>query len=120
MKVLITGVAGFIGSNLAQSLIKENINVVGIDNLSYGVYDQIPKGVKFFKEDIRDKKIDSIFKGADYVFHLAAKNSLIDCENNPEETEDINVFGTQNIFDHRAKMCTLAAQGKWSSDLENK
>tara|TARA_B100001250_G_C19757004_1_gene770604 strand:+ start:250 stop:1179 length:930 start_codon:yes stop_codon:yes gene_type:complete len=98
MKVLITGVAGFIGSNLAQSLIKENINVVGIDNLSYGVFDQIPKGVEFYREDIRSKDIGNLFHGVDYVFHLAAKNSLIDCENNPKETEDINVNGTKNIF----------------------
>ena len=98
MKVLITGVAGFIGSNLAQLLIKENIDVIGIDDLSYGVYDQIPKGVKFYKEDIRDKNINNLFNGADYVFHLAAKNSLIDCEKNPNETEDINVNGTKNIF----------------------
>tara|TARA_B100001057_G_scaffold171070_1_gene171854 strand:- start:6739 stop:7668 length:930 start_codon:yes stop_codon:yes gene_type:complete len=98
MKVLITGVAGFIGSNLAQSLIKEDISVVGIDNLSYGVFDQIPKGVEFYQKDIRSKDINNLFHGIDYVFHLAAKNSIIDCENNPKETEDINVNGTKNIF----------------------
>ena len=42
--VLITGVAGFIGSNLADMLLKKNFNVIGIDNLSYGVLEQIPKG----------------------------------------------------------------------------
>ena len=103
MKVLITGVAGFIGSNLAQALIKENINIIGIDNLSYGVLDQIPKGVDFYQEDIRDKDISSLFNGVDYVFHLAAKNSLIDCENNPKETADININGTKNIFNISSK-----------------
>lgn len=98
MKVLITGVAGFIGSNLAQSLIKKDISVVGIDNLSYGVFDQIPKGVEFYQKDIRSKDIENLFHGVDYVFHLAAKNSIIDCENNPKETEDINVNGTKNVF----------------------
>lgn len=98
MNVLVTGVAGFIGSNLSRNLIHNNINVIGIDNLSYGVKDQIPNGVKFFKEDIRDKQISNLFEEVDYVFHLAAKNSLIDCENNPSETHDINVNGTKNIF----------------------
>lgn len=103
MKVLITGVAGFIGSNLAESLIKENIEVVGIDNLSYGVSDQIPDGVDFYQEDIRNNDISNLFTGVDYVFHLAAKNSIIDCENNPKETEDININGTKNIFNISSK-----------------
>ncbi len=98
MKVLITGVAGFIGSNLADYLITKNIEVVGIDNLSYGVIEQVPKKVEFHEIDIRDKKISNYFKGIDYVFHLAAKNSIIDCENEPDETHDINVIGTKNIF----------------------
>tara|TARA_X000000368_G_scaffold135135_1_gene106094 strand:- start:530 stop:1462 length:933 start_codon:yes stop_codon:yes gene_type:complete len=98
MKVAITGVAGFIGSNLAVELLKNNFNVIGIDNLSYGVIDQVPKNVAFFKEDIRDKNIKSLFKGVDFVFHLAAKNSIIDCEKNPQETNDINIEGTKNIF----------------------
>ena len=98
MKVLVTGVAGFIGSNLSRKLIENNIDVIGIDNLSYGVKSQIPSGVKFFQEDIRDKQISGLFDRVDYVFHLAAKNSLIDCENNPAETHDINVNGTKNIF----------------------
>jgi len=103
MKILITGVAGFIGSNLAQSLIKNNFEVIGIDNLSYGVLEQVPKEVSFHKVDIRDKNIYDLFNGVDCVFHLAAKNSIIDCENNPVETNDINVNGTVNIFDASVK-----------------
>ena len=97
--ILITGVAGFIGSNLAEMLLKNNFNVVGIDNLSYGVLEQVPKGVDFHKKDIRDKDIHKLFNDIDCVFHLAAKNSIIDCEENPSETEDINVNGTKNIFE---------------------
>jgi len=97
--VLITGVAGFIGSNLADMLLKNDFNVIGIDNLSYGVLEQVPKGVEFYKEDIRNNNIHKLFTNIDCVFHLAAKNSLIDCEKNPFETEDINVNGTKNIFE---------------------
>jgi len=97
--VLITGVAGFIGSNLADMLLRNDFNVIGIDNLSYGVLEQVPKGVEFYKEDIRNNNIDKLFTDIDCIFHLAAKNSLIDCEKNPFETEDINVNGTKNIFE---------------------
>ena len=103
MKILITGVAGFIGSNLADLLIKNNFDVVGIDNLSYGVSEQIPKGVVFHQEDIRDQKIHNLFSDVEYVFHLAAKNSIIDCENDPIETSDINVNGTINVFNAALK-----------------
>jgi len=99
-KVLITGVAGFIGSNLADRLITDGkYDVYGIDNLTYGKIEQIPEGVKFYKEDIRDKSIYRLFNDIDFVFHLAAKNSIIDCQNDPLETADINVKGTVNIFE---------------------
>jgi len=110
-KILITGVAGFIGSNLAKKLLKENINceslirkreklkVIGADNLSAGTWENIPKGVEFFKMDIRDKEIFPLFKGVDVVFHLAAKNCLIDCLNDPLDTSDINVKGTVNVLE---------------------
>ena len=98
--VVITGVAGFIGSNLAERLISDkNYEVIGIDNLSYGLMEQIPNGVAFHKLDIRDKSIYPIFKGVDYVFHFAAKNCISDCQLNPVETADINVHGTVNVFE---------------------
>jgi nucleoside-diphosphate-sugar epimerase len=103
MKVLITGVAGFIGSNLANSLLKNNIQVVGVDNLSYGVLGQVPKDVEFHKMDIRDKNISDIFDNIDYVFHLAAKNCITDCQEDPMTTFDINVNGTINIFEAAIK-----------------
>ena len=99
-RVLITGVAGFIGSNLAKRLISDgNYDVIGIDNLSHGVIDQIPKGVKFHKMDIRNKEIFMLFRNIDYVFHFAAKNCISDCQLDPVETIDINVNGTMNVFE---------------------
>ena len=103
MKILITGAAGFIGSNLADSLLRKNHDVIGIDNLAYGKKEQIPEDVEFHKLDIRDKEIYSLFKDVDYVFHLAAKNCLSDCQKDPLETADINITGTLNIFDAALK-----------------
>ena len=97
--VLITGVAGFIGSNLAGRLIKKGYKVIGIDNLSYGVREQIPEGVKFHQVDIRDKSIIPLFQHSDFVFHFAAKNCISDCQLDPVETADINVRGTVNVFE---------------------
>ena len=98
-KVLITGVAGFIGSNLAGRLIKKGYKVIGIDNLSYGVREQIPEGVEFHQVDIRDKSIIPLFQHSDFVFHFAAKNCISDCQLDPVETADINVRGTVNVFE---------------------
>ncbi len=97
-KVLITGVAGFIGSNLAERLVKEGYEVVGIDNLSYGLKEQIPAGVTFYNVDIRSKDIYPIFEGIDTVFHFSAKNSIYDCQQDPVSTADVNVTGTVNVF----------------------
>jgi nucleoside-diphosphate-sugar epimerase len=98
-KVLITGIAGFIGSNLAERLLKENYEVIGIDNLAYGVKEHIPDGVVFYQCDIRGKEIYELFKGIDYIFHFAAKNCISDCQLDPVETADINVHGTVNVFE---------------------
>lgn len=99
-KVLITGVAGFIGSNLAHRLISTGrYEVIGIDNLSYGVKEQIPDEVEFYELDIRDESIFKVFSKSDYVFHFAAKNCISDCQLDPVETADINVRGTVNVLE---------------------
>ena len=114
MKILITGVAGFIGSNLAHRLISENkkrkkrnsFKIVGIDNLSYGLKENIPEGVDFYQLDIKINKIYDLFDGVDIVFHLAAKNCVSDCQLDPVETTEINVVGTVNVLEaaKRAKV----------------
>jgi nucleoside-diphosphate-sugar epimerase len=98
MKILITGIAGFIGSNLAQRLISDGHEVLGIDNLSYGVREQVPSEATLYVKDIRSRDIGPCFEGVEAVFHLAAKNCISDCQADPVETMDINVMGTANIL----------------------
>lgn len=98
-KILITGVAGFIGSNLAERLLKEGFQVAGIDNLAYGLRGNVPDGVEFHERDIRDRGIHDLFEGVNAVFHLAAKNCISDCQADPIETADINITGTINVFE---------------------
>jgi nucleoside-diphosphate-sugar epimerase len=98
-RILVTGVAGFIGSNLAERLLSEGYEILGIDNLAYGLKENVPEGVEFHCVDIRSKDIFLLFNGADTVFHLAAKNCIADCQNDPVETTEINVLGTVNVFE---------------------
>jgi nucleoside-diphosphate-sugar epimerase len=97
--VLVTGVAGFIGSNLAERLLAEGHRVVGLDNLAFGVLEQVPGGVEFHRGDIRDASTHRLYDGIDVVFHLAAKNCIADCQQDPVETFDINVQGTAQVFE---------------------
>lgn len=98
-KILVTGVAGFVGSNLADRLVREGYSVVGIDNLSEGFIEQVPKEVEFHEMDVRSKDIFPLFNGIDVVFHLAAKTCVSECQLAPYETADNNVMGTLSVFD---------------------
>jgi len=75
MKVLITGVAGLLGANFSRHLLSKGYKVVGIDDLSGGYEESVPRDVTFYKQDLVNRKaIDGIFnkEKPDYVFHFAA------------------------------------------------
>ena len=72
-KILITGVAGFLGSHIATKLADMGHEVLGVDNMSGGYKDNIPTNVKFFKFDCCDlKKMNDVMKNIDAVYHCAA------------------------------------------------
>jgi nucleoside-diphosphate-sugar epimerase len=98
-KILITGVSGFVGSNLARRLLEKQYEVIGFDRFDGDRKSSVPEGVTLQNVDIRSEEIRPFFKGVDVVFHLAAKNDLISCQENPVETMDINVHGTANVFE---------------------
>jgi nucleoside-diphosphate-sugar epimerase len=97
--VLITGVAGFIGSNLADRLVADGHRVIGVDDLSAGVLEQVPDGVEFHRADIRAPDVARRFEGVGVVFHLAARNCIADCQADPVETTSVNVLGTVNVLE---------------------
>jgi len=73
MKILVTGVAGFLGSHLAEKLSDLNYEVIGIDNMLGGYKDNVPKKVKFFNFDCCDlQKMNKVMKGVEVVYHCAA------------------------------------------------
>jgi UDP-glucose 4-epimerase len=76
MKILITGVAGLLGSRLADWIVenKPNVELIGVDNLSGGYIENVHPNVKFFNVDCKSDKLSDIFEETkpDYVYHFAA------------------------------------------------
>lgn len=105
MKVLITGGAGFIGSNIVDALIERHNEVIVVDDLSNGKLENVNKKAKFYKFDIRDKKLIDIFsiEKPDIVIHNAAQLSVRISVENPLLDAEINVIGGLNVFDCSAK-----------------
>lgn len=99
MRVLVTGVAGFIGAHLARRLLNDGDEVIGIDNLSAGVPENVDARVAFYRKDIRSRDVYPRFHGVDAVFHLAAKNCLADCLRDPVEAAEVNAAGTANVLE---------------------
>ena len=102
MHFAVTGGAGFIGSHLVNYLIKEGHSISVIDNLSYGKKQnlaEVSDQIKFYQEDIRDfEALKKILKNVDGVFHQAALTVVQDSLKKPQEYQDVNVSGTENIF----------------------
>ena len=72
-KILVTGVAGFLGCHLAEKFVEIGHDVVGIDNMLSGYKDNIPNKIKFYKYDCCNlEKVNSIMKNVDVVYHCAA------------------------------------------------
>lgn len=105
MKALITGGAGFIGSNIVKLLLEKNFEVRVFDNLSSGYANNLDNlSIEFIKGDITDaQETEKACIGCDLVFHLAAsvgrQRSLV----NPQLDSNINVIGTINILEGMRK-----------------
>jgi UDP-glucose 4-epimerase len=101
--VLVTGGAGFIGSNLAQALIREGHRVVVLDNLSSGYrcnVPSLPRQVEFIEGDVRDANVvGRAMEGVETVFHLAASVGNTRSIERPLVDSAINVLGTLNVLE---------------------
>ena len=105
MRALVTGAAGFIGSNLVDKLIKNNIEVIAVDNLSVGLKQNINPKAIFHQVDFRDyDKLVHLTKGVEIFYHIGAVLPIIRPPfENTVEHEEINVIGTIQAVKSAAK-----------------
>ena len=115
MKILVTGGAGFIGSHLTRELIKENYEVVVVDNLSTGRRENLPEGVNFFEADVRDKKTFEIIQKEkiEVIAHLAGQTMVDASIKDPMNDANQNITGIINILE--ASKCSAVKRVIFSS-----
>lgn len=101
--VLITGGAGFVGSQLGKHLHGLGHEVVLLDNMAFGHLDNLlldgAPFARFQCKDIRDRDLAAHFEGIDTVFHLAGIAALPVCQEDPREAYDVNVAGVGNVLE---------------------
>ncbi|MFX1582112.1 MAG: NAD-dependent epimerase/dehydratase family protein, partial [Promethearchaeota archaeon] len=101
---LVTGAAGFVGSHLVDALLRNQVRVIGFDNLTTGTRQNLENAefndaFTLIESDIRDAKaIGQACKDCDVVFHLAAVTKVAESVRDPQKYTDINVTGTQNVI----------------------
>jgi len=113
MKVLVTGGAGFIGTNLIKRLLKDGHKVISVDNYSTGDYKNQQKGCDYYYENVSNKYFwclsdkdecevtcDHEIEEPDVIFHLAALARIQPSFKNPQEVFEVNTLGTQNVLDY--------------------
>jgi len=131
MKILVTGGAGFIGSNLCEALLKKNNQVICLDNFATGKIENLlplvkeyPNLFKILVGDIRKKEdCEKAMLGVDYVFHEAALGSVPRSIKDPATTNDVNISGFLNILiaarDAKVKRFIYAASSSTYGDSKS-
>ena len=102
MKAVVTGGAGFIGSNLSIELMRMGYDITVVDDLSSGYRENIESfpSIKFVHGDIRSREIlDKVMDGASIVFHLAASVGNKRSIDYPVNDSEVNVIGTLNVLE---------------------
>ena len=109
MKILITGAAGFIGSNLCKFFLNKDFEVIGLDNFATGFehnlisfFDNL--NFKFIEGDICSvKTIQNATKGVDFILHQAALGSVPRSIKDPIKSNEVNVSGFLNLLEASKK-----------------
>ena len=123
MKFLITGCAGFLGTTLANNLVREGHQVRGLDDLSTGDPARLDPGVHFTRGDVNDRpKLWTLLQEVDCVYHLAARVSVPESVLYPREYNASNVGGTVSLMeairDVGIRRVVLASSGAIYGDQE--
>jgi len=123
MNFLVTGAAGFLGSALANRLVREGHQVRGLDDLSAGDPGRLDPDVLFTRGDVTDRpKLWSLLQDVDCVYHLAARVSVPESVLYPREYNAVNVGGTVSVMeamrDVGVKRVVLASSGAVYGDRQ--
>ncbi|MGB2705626.1 MAG: SDR family oxidoreductase [Candidatus Omnitrophota bacterium] len=125
-KFLVTGGAGFIGSNIAERLVQMGEEVTVLDDLSGGKLENlspVKNKITFIKGDIRNEKdLDKALRGTDFVLHQAALRSVPKSMTRPVEYNDVNVNGTLKLLmkakEHKVKRVVFASSSSVYGDRD--
>lgn len=103
-KIVVTGVAGFIGAHIGNKLSQLGYEVIGVDDLSTGKISNVPKNIQFIKLDLTDKDSYHLLPSdCEYIFHLAGQSSGEISFDNPVSDLSMNVVSTLNLIDFSIK-----------------
>ena len=139
MKILVTGGAGFIGTNLINKLIKEGHEVHGLDDFSIGDRFNVVKDIPYIEQDVSDLKYwgeddgyKKLYEGLgntrlsndyDLIYHLAALSRIQPSFNDPDRTFQVNTVGTQRICEYAriigAKVVYSGSSSKWHNPYQS-
>ncbi|OGW85333.1 MAG: Vi polysaccharide biosynthesis protein VipB/TviC [Omnitrophica bacterium RIFCSPLOWO2_01_FULL_45_10] len=123
---LVTGGAGFIGSNIVEELVRRGEKVRVLDNFITGKRENIEPfldRIELIEGDIRDKNaLNEALKGVDFVLHQAALRSVAKSVEDPFSTNDVNIFGTLNLLvaakEHKVKRVVYASSSSVYGDTK--
>ena len=121
MKILVTGGAGFIGTNLIKRLITEGHNVVSIDNYDSGLVSNHVDGCNYHSGDI--ESVNLMDKDFDLIYHLAGLSRIQPSFKNPSETFRVNTIGTERVCDFakqiNAKLVYAGSSSRWHNPFQS-
>jgi UDP-glucose 4-epimerase len=121
MKILVTGGAGFIGTNLIKKLLSKGHNVESIDNYDSGLKENEVDGCNYHTGDI--ESIDLMDKDFDMIYHLAGLSRIQPSFKNPTETFRVNTIGTESVCSFakkiNAKVVYAGSSSRWHDPFQS-
>lgn len=121
MKILVTGGAGFIGTNLIKRLLQEGHTVQSLDNYDSGLRENEIEGCTYYFGDIRS--IGTMDKDIDLIYHLAGLSRIQPSFQNPNHTFEVNTIGTQEVCDFakhiKAKVVYAGSSSRWHNPYQS-